>query len=295
MTAPDNAYRLAMELQSLTYDMCKMEETRASAFQLRKKLESSLNDGVYAKGSTIQRIEAAVKALEVLEDKCEEANLVMSKRDQEIVWELSGRTSEVPDIFECPFCGGEARLTEWTEANVSTAHVSVECTRCEGVGGPMSIATEFHGRCNPWRFASDTEEERPTVKEARIEVVTRWNRRMYGGKCIPVSQVRTRPECKDWVTDGMLLKPCPICGGDPTMCFDQEYYEDVWDAQVYCKECGLTGPRMYGLADEDEDHPTLAQVRATYPDIAILGSRKEAYMTAIGAWNHRAHGREASE
>ncbi len=295
MTDSKTPYELATELQSLTFDMCMLESTRGSAFDLHHTIECNLQDGVYADESTIRRMEAVVKALKALEDKCEEANLVMSKRDQEIVWELSGRTSEIPGISECPFCGGEAKLTDWTEAYYSRAYVFVGCTRCEDVSGPQSMAVEFHGMCNPWRNPTCFTGGNDTVKGAKIEAVTRWNRRMYGGKAIPVDQVCTNSECRDWAVDGMLLKPCPICGGDPKMYIDEGYFEDVWDAQVFCKECGLTGPRMYGLADGDEGHPTLEQVRKFHPDIAILGSRKAAYLASIGAWNHRAHGREVSE
>ena len=295
LTAPDNTYRLAMELQSLTYDMVMLENTRASAFTVRHGIEGHLMDGVYAGGPNVQRMTATVEALKQLEDRCEVAVMVMSKREQEIVWELSGRTADVPAISECPFCGGEAKLYNGSDASSSTTMSYVACTRCEKVSGPFSQGIEFHGMRNPWRNSHIS--IHGTVREAEIEAVGEWNRRTVGGKAVSFG-FREGPASENWadgreVAEGREARPCPLCGGDPEMIVGMGYCEDVWDAQMVCKDCILTGPRTYGLDSVSPDPSALKRIRAEYPDMTIHDCRKSAYLACLSAWNHRAHGREA--
>ncbi len=302
MTVPDNAYELAMELQSLTYDMSMLENLRRSTSDLRWNIELHVDDGVYADGDNAGRMATTIEALKKLEDRCDDAIMTLSKREQEVVWELSGKTTGIPDPFECPFCGSGAVLSEYSFACDSEAYVGVKCTRCEDVSGPDVQAVEFFGMSNPWR-PSRKEGVKDTLKEATIEAVKLWNRRVYGGRPKVPVLMRAWSKCTNWSNEGIEAKPCPLCGGDPEIILNIGYYKDVWDAQMICRDCSMTGPRAYGIDDAwmldpdaiAADHPTLEQVRAEHPGITILESRKAAYAESINAWNHRACGREVSE
>lgn len=290
MTAPDNAYELAMELQSLTFDMSMLENLRASAFELRHQIEMHEEEGVYVYGGNARRMISTVNALKKLEGRCDDAITAMSKREQEVVWELSGKNSEVPSIRECPFCGGEARVFASGESYYSTAIAFIECSRCEDVSSPLVRYTEYCGMCNPWRLSN--RKVLATEWDARIEATADWNRRIYGGKAVPV-KIHGCTECD--VLDGNYeARPCPLCGGEPVMRVNEVYYPGVWDAQMICTECGMTGPRAYGI-DTAQQTPALELCRAEYPNITILDSRKAAFLTALGGWNHRAYGREAGQ
>lgn len=287
MTVPDNAYQLAMELQSLTYDMCMLEDTRASVAAVRLGIEGNLRNGVYG-GPLVRRMNVTVEALKGLEDRCEKAILTMSEREQEVVWELSGRTSEVPAISECPFCGGRAKLYSMSEASSGIASSKVGCTRCEGVCGPSCGAIENYGTGNPWRNSRLS--IHGTVKGAQIEAVGGWNRRVVGGMAVPF-EVRSNLDFDE--ADGTArAKPCPLCGGEPEMAIDDGTYDDVWDVQMVCKGCDMRGPMVHGL-DEREDLPTPEDAEVMFPDIEVLESRKAAYLACIEAWDRRVYGREA--
>ncbi len=125
-----------------------------------------------------------------------------------------------------------------------------------------------------------------------MEAVGNWNRRFVGGMAVPF-KITGDTTFRD--TDGAPgAKPCPLCGGEPQMVFDEEYSGDFYSVKMICRGCGMHGPTIYGLA-EQYGWPTLKEVEAMNPEITILESRRAAYLACIDAWNHRVHGREASQ
>ncbi len=292
MTDTKDAYGQAVELQSLTFDMGMIETLRATVFTNRSNTKEHLDDGVYDTDHA-RRIFAMIQAMKDLEKKCLDANQAMSDRDQEILWELSGRTAEVPEIYECPFCGGEARLSQYTEANYNETRVSVECARCESVRGPEILATKFLGMCNPWRNPGYHEGRFDTLKEAEIEAVKRWNRRVCGGKAIPAKKLS---DTISWPDDVPDVKPCPLCGGEPELYWDEGEEQGILGAMIVCKDCYMSGPWRFSLNVNGDG---LESFKKEHPDMKVLETALESegamLRAAVEAWNHRVFGREAGQ